>query len=155
MSQLAEHRLWFILSFYWNLYDLGLLILYTISFYYDVLFLMNIRSVLSSLSVFKEDIFKDLVHFVEIQLVRHHLETYITVAILIRLLRFLPDCSILMSNLLHVFYRSITNSIGFLVLFFLIFISFVFIANFLYGDELYEVSSMAIEKIILNISMTF
>lgn len=101
---------------------------------------MFISQISKCFSVTKTDIFKELVHFIEIQINRIHIEAYMTAAILIRLLRYLPHFSNLIANLLQVFYKSIRNSIGFLFLFFLIFMSFVLFATLHYGDELYEVS---------------
>jgi hypothetical protein len=127
----------------WNLYDLGLLILFTISFYFDIIFLVHISQTLTCFSMPKNDIFKELTYFIETQINRIDIQAYMTAAVLIRLLRFLPHFSNLIANLLNVFYKSMRNSIGFLLLFFLIFMSFVFFATFHYGNELYEVSSIS------------
>jgi hypothetical protein len=143
VGKIAEHRLWFILSSYWNVYDLGLLVLFTVTLYFDVVFLMNVSFIGQCLSQIRTDLFRDVIPFVEIQLLRHDLQAYMSAAVLIRSLRFLPHFSHLIGNLLDVFYRSIRNSIGFLLLFFLIFMSFVFFATFHYGNELYEVSSIS------------
>lgn len=137
--KLATHRLSYIFSSTWNVYDLGLLVLFTVSLYFDILFLVNITHALACLSVPQEDIFKELIGFIGIQRTRINLQAFITTAVLIRLLRFLPHFSNLFANLLNVFYRSVQNSIAFLVLFFMIFMSFVMYATFHYGDELYEV----------------
>ena len=139
VGKIAEHRLWFIMSSYWNFYDLGLLILFTISVYFDIKFLVYISQTLKCLSTPKDDIFKELIYFIETQIHRIDIQAYMAAAILIRLLRFLPHFSNLTANLLDVFYRSIRNSLGFLLLFFLIFMSFVVFATFHYGNELYEV----------------
>jgi hypothetical protein len=155
VGQIAKHRLWFIMSSYWNVYDLGLLILFTISVYFDIKFLVYISQTLKCLSMPKNDIFKELVYFIETQIKRIDLQAYVTAATLIRLLRFLPHFSNLTANLLDVFYKSLRNSIGFLFLFFLIFMSFVVFATFHYGNELFEVSvSSNIDKI-LAISLLF
>ncbi|CAF5094577.1 unnamed protein product, partial [Rotaria sp. Silwood1] len=138
VGKIAEHRLWFIMSSIWNLYDLGLLILFTVSFYFDIKFLMYISQTLKCLSIPKNDIFKELIYFIETQISRIDLQAYIAAAVLIRLLRYLPHFSNLIANLLDVFYKSIRNSLGFLFLFFVIFMSFVIFATFHYGDELYE-----------------
>lgn len=143
VGKIAEHRLWFIMSSYWNVYDLGLLILFTVTLYFDVVFLMNVSFIGQCLSQMRTDLFRDVIPFVEIQLIRHDLQAYMSAAVLIRSLRFLPHFSRLIGNLLDVFYRSIRTSIGFLLLFFLIFMSFVFFATFHYGNELYEVSSIS------------
>ena len=143
VGKIAEHRLWFIMSSFWNVYDLGLLVLFTAILYFDIVFLMNVSYVGKCLAQIRTDLFQDLIPFVEIQLVRHDLQTYMSAAVLIRLLRFLPHFSHLIGNLLEVFYKSLRNSIGFLLLFFLIFMSFVFFATFHYGNELYEVSSLS------------
>ncbi|CAF1923229.1 unnamed protein product [Rotaria magnacalcarata] len=129
------------MSSYWNVYDLGLLTLFIISFYLDINFLVYISETYKCFSISKNDIFNELIHFIEIQINRIYLEACITAAVLIRLLRYLPHFSNLIANLLKVFYKSLRNSLGFLFLFFLIFMSFVISATFHYGDELYEVSS--------------
>ncbi|CAF4237408.1 unnamed protein product [Rotaria sp. Silwood2] len=144
VGKIAEHRLWFIMSSFWNLYDLGLLILFTISFYFDIKFLMYISQTLKCFSIPKNDIFKELIYFIETQINRIDLQAYIAAAVLIRLLRYLPHFSNLIANLLDVFYKSIKNSLGFLFLFFLIFMSFVIFATFHYGDELYEFHTFAL-----------
>ncbi|CAF1241318.1 unnamed protein product [Adineta ricciae] len=138
VGSIARYRLWFVVSSYWNVYDLALLILSTISIAFDIRYLLNIGSVLTCLSKPKDDIYKELVPFFEIQRTRLDLQAYLTALILVRLLRFLPHFSHLISNLLNVFYKSIRNSVGFLLLFFIIFMSFVVFATFYYGDELYE-----------------
>ncbi|CAF1117995.1 unnamed protein product [Rotaria sp. Silwood1] len=144
VGKIAEHRLWFIMSSIWNLYDLGLLILFTVSFYFDIKFLMYISQTLKCLSIPKNDIFKELIYFIETQISRIDLQAYIAAAVLIRLLRYLPHFSNLIANLLDVFYKSIRNSLGFLFLFFVIFMSFVIFATFHYGDELYEFHTFAL-----------
>ncbi|CAF3340363.1 unnamed protein product [Rotaria sp. Silwood1] len=100
VGKIAEHRLWFIMSSIWNLYDLGLLILFTISFYFDIKFLMYISQTLKCLSIPKNDIFKELIYFIETQISRIDLQAYIAAAVLIRLLRYLPHFSNLIANLL-------------------------------------------------------
>ena len=142
ISKIVEHRLRFITASYWNLYDLGLLTLITVSFYFDSQFVMSISPALKSLAVMKKDAFKDLIHFIDIQLHRIELQAYVLAAVIIRLLRFLPHFSHVIGTLLDVLYRSIRNSIGFLFLFAIIFMSFVFFATFHYGIELYEVRSL-------------
>ncbi|CAF3610753.1 unnamed protein product [Adineta steineri] len=144
VGKIAEYRLWFIMSSYWNLYDLSLLILFSISFYFDIKYLVYISQTLNCLSTPKNDIFKELISFIETQINRMDLQAYIIAASLIRLLRFLPHFSYLISNLLNVFYKSIRNSIGFLLLFILIFLSFVVFATFHYGNELYEFHTFAL-----------
>ncbi|CAF0892968.1 unnamed protein product [Adineta ricciae] len=138
VGSIARYRLWFVVSSYWNVYDLALLILSTILIAFDIRYLLNIASVLTCLSKPKDDVYKELVPFFEIQRNRLDLQAYLTALILVRLLRFLPHFSHLIANLLNVFYKSIRNSIGFLLLFFIIFMSFVVFATFYYGDELYE-----------------
>ncbi|CAF3741507.1 unnamed protein product [Rotaria sordida] len=103
-----------------------------------------LTTALKCLSISKNDIFKELIYFIETQINRIDLQAYITAAILIRLLRYLPHFSNLIANLLDVFYKSIRNSLGFLFLFFLIFMSFVIFATFHYGDELYEFHTFAL-----------
>ncbi|CAF3354789.1 unnamed protein product [Rotaria sp. Silwood1] len=152
VGKIAEHRLWFIMSSIWNLYDLGLLILFTVSFYFDIKFLMYISQTLKCLSIPKNDIFKELIYFIETQISRIDLQAYIAAAVLIRLLRYLPHFSNLIANLLDVFYKSIRNSLGFLFLFFVIFMSFVIFATFHYGDELYEVISFGVCLILICIA---
>ena len=142
VGKIAEHRLWFIMSSYWNVYDLGLLILFSISFYFDVQFLMYISQTLKCFSVPKHDIFKEAMPFIQTQINRNNFQAYITAAVFVRLLRYLPHFSNLLANLLNVFYKSVRNSLSFLFLFFLIFMSFVVFATFHYGNELYEVSSI-------------
>ncbi|CAF3558288.1 unnamed protein product [Rotaria socialis] len=144
VGKIAQHRLRFIMSSYWNVYDLGLLTLFTISFYLDINFLVYIAETYKCFSISKNDIFNELIHFIEIQINRIYLEACITAAVLIRLLRYLPHFSNLIANLLKAFYKSLRNSLGFLFLFFLIFMSFVISATFHYGDELYEFHTFAL-----------
>ena len=150
VGSIARYRLWFVVSSYWNVYDLALLILSTISIAFDIRYLFNIASVLTCLSKPKDDIYKELVPFFEIQRNRLDLQAYLTALILVRSLRFLPHFSHLIANLLNVFYKSIRNSIGFLLLFFIIFMSFVVFATFYYGDELYEVSSFLSHRFVVS-----
>ena len=142
ISKIVRHRLRFITASYWNVYDLGLLTLITVSFYFDFRFLMTISPTLKGLAVLKKDPFKELIHFIDIQRHRIELQAYVIAAVIIRLLRFLPHFSNVIGTLLDVLYRSIRNSIGFLFLFAIIFMSFVFFATFHYGIELYEVRSL-------------
>lgn len=140
VSKIAEYRLHFVLSSYWNLYDLGLIVLFSSSIYFDVQFMLGISTAINSLSEVDKDIFKDTIPFIRIQIIRDDLQAYLAAAVLLRFLRFLPYFSNLLANLLDVFYTSIRNSIGFLLLFVLIFMSFVFFATLHYGNDLHEAS---------------
>ncbi|UJR25136.1 hypothetical protein I4U23_006495 [Adineta vaga] len=144
IAKISEHRLWFIMSSYWNVYDLGLLILFTISISFDIQYLMSISHSFQCLSLPTNDIYKELISFFEIQRNRINIQAYLIATVLIRFLRYLPHFSHLIANLLNVFYGSIRNSIGFLLFFFLIFMSFVVFATFHYGNELYEFHTFAL-----------
>jgi hypothetical protein len=151
----VKYRLWFIMSSYWNLYDLAMLILFFVSFYFDIFFILTRRRISPVLANLQHRSYQEVIPFVKSQLSRVNVQAFMAASVIVRLLRFLPHFSNLIANLLNVLYKSIRNAIVFLPLFILIFMSFVVFGTFHYGDQLYEVIQMDSSVIrSLSISIT-